>query len=115
MRTVTGGRNGRRGRRIDRLLGPTSGPAEGNVRAILAIALTAAFLIVFAAMLALRVLLDAAYLQEIVVGGFGALVSAFTLTVGVYIGKRSGEGARYGRGRVAAHGRAARTRGRWYG
>ena len=73
----------------ERLLGPTAGPYEGNVRAILAIMLSGAFVLLFGFLIYLRVYQDAAYLQEIVVGGFGALVSAFTLTVGVYIGKRS--------------------------
>lgn len=77
----------------DRLLGPTSGPREGNVRAILAIMLAGAFVLLLALLLYLRVFQDAAYLQEIVVGGFGAFVSAFTLTVGAYIGRRSAEGA----------------------
>lgn len=78
---------------INRLLGATSGAYEGNVRAILAVMMAAAFVLMLAALLFLRVYKDAEYLQEIVVGGFGALVSAFTLTVGVYIGKRSADGA----------------------
>lgn len=78
---------------VNRTLGHTNGPREGNVRAILAIMLAAAFVLLLAALVLLRVYKDAAYFQEIVVGGFGALVSAFTLTVGVYIGKRSAEGA----------------------
>lgn len=87
------GTNPRTTNLVARALGETSGPREGNVRAILAIMLAAAFVLLLALLVLLRVYRDAAYLQEIVVGGFGALVSAFTLTVGVYIGKRAAEGA----------------------
>lgn len=75
-------------RGINRLLGATSGAYDGNVRAILAVLMALSFVAILAAVLFLRVYQEAEYLQEIVVGGFGALISAFTLTVGVYIGKR---------------------------
>jgi hypothetical protein len=76
---------------VSRILGPTAGSQAGNARAILAFVLTIAFV-------GLLVYLTVQWLQfgrsdakDLVLAGWGALGSAFTLIVGLYFGRRSAE------------------------
>lgn len=78
---------------LNRVLGATSGPYEGNVRAILVFALTGFFLLLLGFLLVEWVHFGRDEAKDPALAGFGVLIAAMTAITGIYIGQRKAEGA----------------------
>ena len=78
---------------FNRIMGATSGPYEGNVRAFLALGLAAVYVVLLGYLTFEYVHNNREQVRDLVIGGWGALGSAFALIVGLYLGKRQGDGA----------------------
>ncbi len=75
------------------VLGSTSGPIEGHVRAVIAIAATGFIHGIFILLLCLLVFRGAEYLRDMALSWGAALLAADVGYGAYYFGKRSGEGA----------------------
>jgi hypothetical protein len=75
-----------------RVLGPTTGPAEGNVRAVIAVLLTLSVPLLYAFMLYLLVFREAEYLRDTVNQWAGGLLGLAVAVGAFYFGRRSAGG-----------------------
>lgn len=78
-------------RRISRVLGPTAGPSDGNVRAILAIVCVVAIHSIFSVLLVGYMRGSATDLKDFLLAFGGALTAADIGIINYYFGRRSGE------------------------
>jgi hypothetical protein len=78
---------------VSRILGPTAGPQSGNARAILSYFLAFAYVGLLCYLTVQWLQFGRSDAKDLVLAGWGALGSAFTLIVGLYFGRRSAETA----------------------